>query len=328
VKTPFSKPIIRWGIIGCGAVTEIKSGPAYQKTEGFELAAVMRRDLALAKSYAERHQVTSYSDDAASIINNPDIDAVYIATPPDSHKHYALLVAKAGKACCIEKPLAPSYQDSVEICEAFKVQNVPLFVAYYRRSLPRFNKVKALLESKAIGDIRHVSWHLSKSANPLDLSGKYNWRTDKNIAKGGYFDDLASHGLDLISYLLGDFKQVQGLATNQQGLYSAYDAVTANWLHENGITGVGSWNFGASARQDNITIYGSAGELRFSVFDEQPLILTQGNKREEFIINNPENIQLHHVNNIRERLVNGIQHPSTGDTALHTSWAMEQIISG
>lgn len=324
----FNKPVIRWGIIGCGAVTEIKSGPAYQKTDGFELAAVMRRDLALAKSYAERHDVSSYSDDAASIINNPDIDAVYIATPPDSHKQYALMVAEAGKPCCIEKPLAPSYEDSLEICQAFKEKRLPLFVAYYRRSLPRFNKVKSLLDSKAIGDIRHVSWHLSKSANPLDLSGAYNWRTDKTIAKGGYFDDLASHGLDLIGYLLGDYKQVQGIANNQQGLYSSYDAVTANWLHDSGITGVGSWNFGASSRQDIITIYGSEGELSFSVFDEQPLVLTQGTKREEFVIDNPENIQLYHVKNIHEQLVNGIQHPSTGETALHTSWAMEQILQG
>jgi len=326
VNSIFNKPVIRWGIIGCGAVTEVKSGPAYQKTQGFELAAVMRRDLSLAKSYAQRHDIKRYCDDAASIINDPEIDAIYIATPPDSHKHYALLVAEAAKPCCIEKPLAPSYQDSVEICQAFKDKELPLFVAYYRRSLPRFNKVKSLLDIKAIGNVRHVSWHLSKPANPLDLSGEYNWRTDKTIAKGGYFDDLASHGLDLISYLLGDFKQVQGIGTNQQGLYSSFDAVTANWLHESGITGVGSWNFGASSRQDIITIYGSGGELSFSVFDEQPLVLTQGSKREEFFIDNPENIQLYHVKNIHNQLVNGILHPSTGETALHTSWAMEMIV--
>ncbi len=183
-----------------------------------------------------------------------------------------------------------------------------------------------MLNNRAIGDIRHVHWHLSKSANPLDLSGEYNWRTDKKIAKGGYFDDLASHGLDLISYLLGDFKQVQGLAHNQQGLYSSYDAVTANWLHVNGVTGSGSWNFSASSRQDTLTIYGSAGELSFSVFAEQPLVLTQGTNREEFFIENPENIQLYHVKNMRDQLVQGIQHPSTGDTALHTSWVMEKIL--
>jgi predicted dehydrogenase len=319
---------IRWGIIGCGAVTEVKSGPAYQKTAGFELSAVMRRDLDLAKDYAQRHQVANYSNDALALINTPDIDAIYIATPPDSHKYYGLLVAKAGKPCCIEKPLAPSYQDSLAICQAFKTHDVPLFVAYYRRSLPRFTHIKSLIDRQVIGDIRHVSWHLSKPPSTEDLSSGYNWRTDSHIARGGYFDDLASHGLDLICFLLGDVKVVKGIATNQQGLYGAYDAITANWQHCSGVTGVGSWNFGACSRQDDVIIYGSKGELRFSVFDEQPLIITVNNKQQTLTIEHPENIQLYHVENIKKQLVDGIEHPSIADTALHTSWIMEKILKG
>ena len=319
--------VIRWGIIGCGAVTEVKSGPAYQKTAGFELAAVMRRDVALAEDYAQRHQVAKFSDNAADLINDDNIDAIYIATPPDSHKHYALLVAKAGKPCCIEKPLATSYQESLAIEQAFKEAKVPLFVAYYRRSLPRFNKVKSLLDNGGIGQVRHISWQLNKPANNIDLSGQYNWRTDKSIAVGGYFDDLASHGLDLFAYLLGNFKQVSGIGTNQQGLYSAFDAVTACWQHESGVTGVGSWNFGAAARQDKVAIIGSEGQLDFSVFDEVPITLTQGNSKEEFVIENPENIQLHHVGNIYQQLINKQQHPSTGTSALHTSWVMDEILA-
>jgi len=317
---------IRWGIIGCGAVTEVKSGPAYQQTLGFELTGVMRRDLSLAKCYAQRHQVAHYSNDANDIIFNNDIDAVYIATPPDSHKHYALLVAEAGKACCIEKPLAPSYQESLAITQAFSAKQLPLFIAYYRRSLPRFKKVKSLLEQGAIGQVRHLSWHLSKPANALDLSGEYNWRTDKEVAVGGYFDDLASHGLDLFGFLLGDYQKVTGVASNQQGLYSAYDAVSACWQHVNGITGVGSWNFGGASRQDTVTIYGSAGELSFSVFDEVAISLTTAELCEEFFIANPEHIQRYHVRNIREQLINNKPHPSTGDSALHTSWVMNKIL--
>ncbi|MDX2321187.1 MAG: Gfo/Idh/MocA family oxidoreductase [Moritella sp.] len=317
---------IRWGIIGCGAVTELKSGPAYQKVAGFELSAVMRRDLGLAQDYANRHSVKAYSSDPADIINNDNIDAVYIATPPDSHKQYALQVASAGKPCCIEKPLAPSYADSLAIYNAFNDQNLPLFVAYYRRSLPRFNKVKALLESGAIGHVRTINAFLNKPANALDLSGEANWRTDENIAVGGYFDDLASHGLDLFAYLLGDFDIVKGLGTNQQALYSALDSISACWQHKSGVTGVGSWNFGGCTRQDRVVITGSEGELSFSVFDEAPVILQTLTTRQEFTIANPENIQLYHVQNIREQLVNNIAHPSSGKTALHTSWVMEQIL--
>ncbi|ROS01076.1 putative dehydrogenase [Sinobacterium caligoides] len=320
------KKSIRWGIIGCGAVTEVKSGPAYQKTNGFQLAAVMRRSKSLAKDYAQRHNVEAYYCCADALINDESIDAIYIATPPDTHKQYALRVAEAGKVCCIEKPIAPTYEDSKEILEAFERAKVPLFVAYYRRSLPRFNKVKELLESGSIGIVRHISWHLNKPANDIDLSRKYNWRTDKDIALGGYFDDLASHGLDLFAYLLGEFEVVRGVGSNQQGLYSSLDAVSACWAHKSGATGAGSWNFGGFSRKDAVTIYGSDGELSFSVFDEQPITLSQPTRQQEIHIENPQNIQLYHVNNIAKQLFSGCEHPSSGATATHTSWVMDQIL--
>lgn len=321
-----SDKIIRWGIIGCGKVTEIKSGPAYQKTPGFELLAVMRRDENLLRSYAQRHNISKYNTNADEIIHDSDIDAIYIATPPDSHKEYALKVAEAGKICCIEKPMAPSYSDCIEITSAFEKKNLPLFVAYYRRSLPRFNKVKQLINNNSIGEIRHISWHLSKAPNPLDLSGEYNWRTDKQIAPGGYFDDLSSHGLDLFTFLLGDIENASGIATNQQELYPAKDAVAACWIHQNGITGTGSWNFGCNTREDKVEIYGGKGKMTFSVFDELPIQLENENGIREEFIENPENIQLYHVQNMREHLLGKLNHPSTGKSASHTAWVMDKIL--
>ena len=318
--------LIRWGIIGCGNVTELKSGPAYQKTEGFSLDAVMRRNATKAQDYAKRHGVPKYYSNADDLINDKDIDAVYIATPPDSHKYYGLKVAKAGKACCIEKPIAATYTDGIAIIKAFEEKSLPLFVAYYRRSLPRFLKVKEWLNNGEIGEIRHVNWHLSKAANEIDFSGNYYWRTDPKIAAGGYFDDLASHGLDLFSFLFGNYKDVVGLSNNQQGLYKAKDAVVASWIHDNDITGSGSWNFGSEFREDRVEVYGSSGKLKFSVFDEKPLVLTNRQGEHELFIENPENIQLYHVQNMRYHLQNKIAHPSTGLTASHTSWVMDKIL--
>jgi len=321
-----SKENVRWGIIGCGAVTEVKSGPAYQKTNGFQLAAVMRRDEKLAKDYAKRHEIEKYYSTADDLINDESIDAIYIATPPDTHKLYGLRVAEAGKICCIEKPLAPSYQDSKAILEAFEKAKIPLFVSYYRRSLPRFNKVKELLDKGEIGEVRHINWHFNKPANDVDLSQQYNWRTDNKIALGGYFDDLASHGLDLFSYLVGEYDVVKGIGLNQQDLYSSFDSVSACWTHKNGITGSGSWNFGGFSRQDKVTINGSKGEITFSVFDEDPISICNLTDKKEIYIENPENIQLYHVKNIREQLITGTMHPSNGSTATHTSWVMDQIL--
>ena len=318
---------IRWGIIGCGAVTEVKSGPAYQKTDGFEVVAVMRRNAELVQDYAQRHGIKKYYTDAQALIDDDEVDAVYIATPPDSHMEYALKVAKANKIACIEKPLAPSLSDSEAIVAAFEAAELPLFVAYYRRSLPRFQQVKQCIDNGDIGSVRHVSWQFHSPTSALDESKEYNWRTDKQVALGGYFDDLASHGLDLFAYLFGNYEKVSGVGVNQQAFYSAFDAVSACWHHKNGITGTGYWNFGAFKHKDEVVVLGSLGEIRFSIFEEQPICIYTGDQTQSFNIENPENIQRYHVENMRQQLSSGEPtHPSTGQTALHTSWVMEQIL--
>lgn len=322
----FDKTPIRWGVIGCGSVTEKKSVPAYQMTEGFEVNMVMRRDAEKAKDYALRHKIPHWTTDAKAIIENPEIDAVYIATPPDTHKLYALLVAAAGKPCCIEKPMTPNFQDSLVVYETFKAKGLPLFVAYYRRSLPRFDKVKEWLDQGEIGTVRHIHWQKTKPPSDLDLSDAYNWRTDKKVAPGGYFDDLASHGLDLFTYLLGDIKRANGIAINQQNLYSAFDAVTASWIHENGITGEGNWNFGTYHRVDKVEILGSKGKITFSVLDEEPIELENDMEHQILEITHPEHIQQFHAENIRKHLLGIALHPSLGISGLHTSWVMDSIL--
>lgn len=322
-----SNKIIKWGFIGCGSVTEVKSGPPYKQTKGFEVVAVMRRDEAKAKDYAERHQIQKYYTDADALINDADVDAVYIATPPNTHKLYALKVAKANKICCIEKPITPHYHEAIEIHNAFNDKHLPLFVAYYRRSLPRFEKIKEWLSQNEIGGVRHINWRLNKPASPLDLSKDYNWRTDSKIAPAGYFDDLASHGLDLFTFLLGNIEEAHGISANQQKLYSAKDTVTACWAHKNGVTGSGNWNFGANAHEDRVKITGSKGCIEFSVFHENPILLTSDSRTEELIIENPKHIQQYHVEKIRNSLLfKNNTHPSTGVTALHTSWVMDKIL--
>ncbi len=318
---------IRWGIIGCGDVTEVKSGPAYQKTEGFKLIAVMRRNPEKVREYAKRHQIDRYYENASQLINDKEVDAVYIATPPDSHMHYALMVAEAGKICCIEKPMAPSYIECKTIYEAFKEKEIPLFVAYYRRSLPRFLKVQEWIKEKAIGEIRHISWQLHQPPKAKDLTSEYNWRTDPKVAPGGYFDDLASHGLDLFTFLLGGIKSIHGISLNQQQLYGAKDAFTASWLHEGNITGAGSWNFGTYQSLDKVEIFGSHGKIEFSVFDDEPVVLQSKEKEEQLFIEHPEHVQMHHVENMKKHLFEeNYLHPSTGLTALHTSWVMDKIL--
>src|SRR5687768_17696565 len=123
------KPI-RWGIIGCGDVTEVKSGPALQNAEHSRLVAVMRRTGSLARDYAERHGVPRWYDDADALIGDPEVDAVYVATPPDSHKDYTLRAARAGKPVYVEKPMALNFAECQAMVQACRDAGVPLFVAF------------------------------------------------------------------------------------------------------------------------------------------------------------------------------------------------------
>jgi len=327
------KPLIKydktitWGIIGCGDVTEVKSGPAYKNTAGFELLAVMRRDAEKVKDYAKRHGIQKFYTNANDLITDKDIDAVYIATPPDTHKLYALKVANAGKICCIEKPMTSSYADSLEVYKAFNEKNIPLFVAYYRRSLPRYNQINNWLIHNYIGQVRHISWQYSQPASDVDKSKTYNWRTDATIAPGGYFDDLASHGLDLFNYLLGDITDVYGISLNQQHNYTAKDAITACWLHGNQITGSGFWNFDCNNALDEVTIYGSDGKIKFSIFHDNPVELESKTKNETLFIEHPKHIQIHHVEGMRDMLLGkDFVHPSMGASGLHANWVMDKIL--
>ena len=128
--------VIKWGFIGCGEVTKYKSGPAFQKVEGSEVVAVMSRNLQKAEQYARERHIAHWYDDAQELIDDPEVNAVYIATPPSSHPSYAIMSMMAGKPVYIEKPLASSYDDCARINRVSRETGVPCFVAYYRRYLP------------------------------------------------------------------------------------------------------------------------------------------------------------------------------------------------
>ena len=235
---------IRWGIIGCGDVTEAKSGPGLQKATHSSLVAVMRRNGELARDYAKRHGVPRWYDNAEALINDPEVDAIYIATPPAAHKAYTLLSAQARKPIYVEKPMALNFEECQVMLQTCRAATVPLFVAYYRRALPRFLKVKELIDAHSIGEVRFIKVTLYQPLAPEELNPlTLPWRVIPEVAGGGHFIDLASHMLDFLDYVFGPIHSVQGFATNQAHRYPAEDIVTGTFMFESGVHGVGTWCF-------------------------------------------------------------------------------------
>jgi predicted dehydrogenase len=321
---------VRWGIIGVGDVCEKKSAPSMSLIENSELVAVMRRHGEKAADFAHRHGVPRWYDNAESLINDPEVNAIYIATPPHMHAYYTEGAARAGKPVYVEKPMAKSHGECLKMIETCHNHDVPLFVAYYRRALPNFLKIKALIEEGAIGAVRAVQINLYQSIEAnLIADSEENWRVNPDIAGAGYFYDLASHQLDFLDFLFGPVKQVAGFALNQGGLYAAEDVVTGSFVFKSGIAGSGAWCFTTSkiSEKDMTTIIGSHGQIMYSTFSDSRVWLNSekwGNQEFSFIM--PKHIQLPLIETVVKDLLGKGSCPSTGISGARTNWVMDQML--
>lgn len=320
---------IRWGFIGCGDVTEHKSGPAFRDVEGSDIVAVMSRDKEKAKSYAQRHNIRKYYTDAQELIDDDEVNAVYIATPPSSHATFAIMAMKAGKPVYVEKPLAASYEDCARVNRVSLETGVPCFVAYYRRYLPYFNKVNEILKSGTIGTPTNVILRFAVPPRELDYqSNNLPWRLQPDIAGGGYFYDLAPHQIDLLQHYFGVITSAEGIATNRGGLYEAEDSVSACFEFENGLIGSGSWCFVAdeSAREDRIDIIGTKGSLKFSVFTYEPITLCHEGGVENLEIPNPSYVQLPIIEAVVRHLQGLAVCECDSISATPANWVLDRIL--
>lgn len=322
---------IRWGFIGCGEATEKKSGPAFSLFSGSRVVAVMSRREEKAKSYARRHGIERYYTDVASLVSDSDVNAVYIATPPSSHATFAIMALKAGKPAYIEKPMAASYEECLRINRIVQLTGTPCFVAYYRRSLPYFLRVKELLDSGSIGKLLSVQVCLNVPPRELDYNMKdLPWRLQSDIAGGGgYFYDLAPHQIDILQFVIGSYIiEAEGFCSNRGGLYSVPDTINACFKFSNGVTGSASWCFVSheSARSDRIELVGELGTIAFSVYDYDPIHIDNVDGHRDIVVPNPSYVQLPLI----ERVIGHLQGHTICDcnnvSATSVNWVMDKIL--
>ena len=322
--------ILRWGFIGCGEVCEKKSGPAFSEVEGSSVVAVMSRTAEKARSYAERHGVPRWYTDAQQLIDDPEVNAVYVATPPSSHATFAIMAMRAGKPVYVEKPLASTYEDCARINRVSEQTGQPCFVAYYRRYLPYFQRVKEIIEQGIIGEPQNVQVRFAWPPRELDYGHpeRLPWRLQPDIAGGGYFYDLAPHQFDLLQHIFGVILDARGICANRGGLYQAEDSVSAVYRFENGLPGSGSWCFVAheSAREDRILVLGNRGSLSFSVFNYKPIEVhtSEGDQRIE--VENPPYVQYPLIKNVIEHLQGLAVCTCTSVSATPTNWVLDRIL--
>ena len=321
-----ARTTIRWGILGCGDVTEVKSGPGFQKARGSQLVAVMRRNGTLAADYAKRHGVPRSYADAHALVNDPEVDAVYVATPPGAHLEGALLAAAAGKPCYMEKPMARHTAECDAMIAACAAAKQKLFVAYYRRAMPRFEKVRALLDDRAIGQLTGIHYRFA-TPTPANADPAQNaWRVSAANAGGGLFLDVGSHVLDFLDHCVGPLEAVHGRAARLATTAEVEDAVAMTFRTATGALGSASWNFSTTAKEDTLEFFGTAGRIAFNVFNPEPIRLETAAGTESFAVPNPDHVAQPLIQLIVDDLLGRGTCPSTGESARRTSVVMDRVL--
>lgn len=321
---------VRWGVLGVGNVCEVKSAPAMKLIQNSKLVAVMRRNEAMVKDYAQRHDVPKWYTDAQSLVNDPEVNAIYIATPPYAHLEFTKMAASAGKPVYVEKPMGRTYSECEEMIEVCQKAKVPIYVAYYRRSLPHFVKIKKMLLDGEIGELRTVHINLKQILRPqLVAEMDNNWRVNPEISGGGYFFDLASHQLDLLDFFFGPILKANGFSANQAKAYAAEDIVVGSFEFANGVLGTGNWCFttSKSAEIDEVVIYGSKGKISFETFGKGEFIMQADFEPPlHYQVELPKHIQQPLITDIVGDLLGTSESPSTGISAARANWVMDQLV--
>ena len=321
-----NKQNINWGIIGCGDVTEVKSGPAFNKVPQSTLVAVMRRNAAKAKDYAERHGVSKWYSDASALINDPGVNAIYVATPPLNHEEYTVEALRAGKPVYVEKPMALNASAAERMLKVSQETGGKLTVAHYRRQQPLFLKIKSFLDENVLGDVRFVNLQFFQPHNTnVVAKTEENWRINPAVSGGGLFYDLAPHQLDLLLYFLGEPLTTNGMSLNASQLYTADDTVSGQVLFKNNILFNGAWAFTVSEKKDLCEIVGTKGSLRFSVFDQQPLVLIKEGKETRFEFDKLQHVQQPMIQKVVEYFLGHSSNPCSAEEGLIVMKMMEAM---
>jgi 1,5-anhydro-D-fructose reductase (1,5-anhydro-D-mannitol-forming) len=314
---------VTFAIIGCGDVTEKKSGPAFQKVKGSALKTVMRRDAEKLRDYARRHHIKHYTTDYLEIMKDPGIDAVYIATPPDMHCFYTLEAAKYGKAVYVEKPMALTTAECRQMTAACEKAGVPLFTAYYRRGMKKFQTIRKILSRGDLGELR--GFHYQYACPVPGINPGRSWLMDPEKAGGGMLYDIGSHMIDTLRFLFGEVDTAYGISTNQSGQYAVNDTHSIALRFAGGVQGTMQLTFCATEQKDEAIVYGSRGVLQFSIMDNDPITVSANGNTREVAFAPMEHVQQGLITQVVDTLLGKFDLESHGRYGLETQEILEAV---
>jgi len=319
--------IVKWGVIGCGAVADYKGGPALYNVKGSELVAVMGRDVNKAKAFAERHGAKRYYGTVEGLLRDEDVNAVYVATPPSTHCQYTIQAAEAGKHVLCEKPMAVNLTECRKMIDVCKKHNVKLMVAYYRRGYPNVQKIKQLIEQGYIGEVVLARVSSTGYYNPENTEDPTNWRTNPQIAGGGVLMDIGCHYIDLLIYLLGEITDIKALIETIHCRYAVEDSAELILKFKRGPHGIANFNWNVGIDTMDFGIYGTQGKISFNPGGiDRSGDLTLQTKENGFQVMHLEPLRITHLGIVKDFVGSLAQNKNSlcpGEEGIKTNEAIE-----
>jgi 1,5-anhydro-D-fructose reductase (1,5-anhydro-D-mannitol-forming) len=309
---------LKWGIIGCGDVAEHKGGPALYKAAGSELVAVMSRNADRAASFAERHGARRHYTQVDELLADDEVNAVYVATPPNVHAEQTVLAAGAGKHVLCEKPMALNVAECRSMVAACQAAGVQLWVAYYRRFWPLVQRMKQLLEQNAIGQPTMARVTVTGMYRP-PADGPVPWRVQAEVAGGGFLTDVGSHRLDLLVSLLGEVREVSAFTDTLSFDIPVDDSASLLLKFASGAQAVVACHWNVAAGVDELEIGGIGGRLLAADVGAGELLVEGHGKRENLHLPPPPITHLNLVQRIGESLRTGAPNPLSGEEGMKTT---------
>jgi len=259
-----------WGLVGCGDIARKRVAPALRDLPRCELVAVARAREELAEGFAREFGARRWYGDAGALLRDPEVEAVYVATPVDLHAPQTIAAAEAGRHVLCEKPMALSSAQCRAMIDACRANGVRLGVAYYRRFYPALRRLKQILEAGEIGRVGLVliqafEWHT------IPEGSERSWFYRKDRAGGGPLMDFGCHRIEVLLNLLGPAQEALGLSANAFFQREVEDTVSACFRFRSGPIGVLAVSLAVREPRDTLDVYGSEGSVHIAVLNEGTL---------------------------------------------------------
>ena len=268
---------LRWGLIGSGDIARKRIAPALRDLASCDLVAVCRGRPALAEAFGREFGARRWYASPEELLADPEIDAVYLATPVHLHAPHAIAAAQAGKHVLCEKPMAMSVQECDAMIAACRANGVTLGIAYYRHLYPAVTRIRQLIASGEIGAVVMAQINAFEHFNPAPDHPRH-WLVTAR-AGGGPMFDFGCHRLEVLVDLCGPVRDVKSVVGNVAFEREVEDTAIALLTFERGGYGTLAVTHAAREPQDTLDVFGTDGSLHVAVLNEGSVRVVRGEEQ-------------------------------------------------